>query len=879
MEYYAYISYKREDELWAKWLQHKLERYRFPSNLNGISNLPKNIRPTFRDTTDLTPGFLAEEIYKALRSSEWLIIICSPRSAKSSWVCKEAQAFIDSGRADHIIPFVIEGNPFSKDPDNECYPEALLKLTGIHELLAANINEMGREAAFIKVVARMFNLRFDTLWQRHKKAETKKKYGIITILSIFLILATLISGKMIQKDWETMKIQDRAVIERINVLTEQGNSYLAKLLLLEILPKESFWRFWPNRPYIPEINDAIRVCTKNNSAIFKGKYATISPNTELIAAVTEDDEVVIYKTYNAQEIYRTQTLVENSYSNINSLIFSPDNNLIAYSVDKKCVVREINTGDILYQKESSNITDIYFSLSFSPDSRYLAIGMENGEIEIIDIHTEELYAYLSIPHADDFSVVNYVRSVQFSPDGERLACGTVDGRVRIFNLINNTKEAEYHAHSDQVISISFSPDGCHLVSNSYDNHICIYNINDARIENISKANDIYGDCGTDIAYHPSGEYFATSSNDNNVIIWDKYGYKIKTLSGHSKGINTVEYSSDGKFLITASDDNTIKLWDIANPLSWDKNFVRHSHHISEVSFSPDNEMIISSSHDNTSKIWNASTGELMQIFMGHDSWIRAACMSPDEKCVATASDDGTIRLWDITNGDCIKILEGHDYWVLDIAFSSDSKYLVSASGDCTLKLWDLSTGKEVMNYIGHENMVSSVAFNTDDTLIYSSSRDATVRVWDVKTGECKKVLTGHTDRIPDLAVNYPYSLFASSDGEKIRIWDSNTYECVKVFYGGWSIAFSDNKFAYTMLDGSICIVDCSTWSCIRVINDTPWITSMSFSNDGHYLVTSTDEGTIQIWDTHSEEELISKIRERFKMRTLTSDERKENYLE
>lgn len=36
MEYYAYISYKREDELWAKWLQHKLEQYRFPSNLLGI---------------------------------------------------------------------------------------------------------------------------------------------------------------------------------------------------------------------------------------------------------------------------------------------------------------------------------------------------------------------------------------------------------------------------------------------------------------------------------------------------------------------------------------------------------------------------------------------------------------------------------------------------------------------------------------------------------------------------------------------------------------------------------------------------------------------------------------------------------------------------
>lgn len=28
--YYAFISYKREDEKWAKWLQKKLESYGFP---------------------------------------------------------------------------------------------------------------------------------------------------------------------------------------------------------------------------------------------------------------------------------------------------------------------------------------------------------------------------------------------------------------------------------------------------------------------------------------------------------------------------------------------------------------------------------------------------------------------------------------------------------------------------------------------------------------------------------------------------------------------------------------------------------------------------------------------------------------------------------
>ena len=179
-DYYAFISYKREDEKWAKWLQYKLEHYRFPININGRSDLPKYIRPTFRDVTDLTPGLLAKEIGNALRSSEWLIIVCSPRSAKSPWVCKEAQTFIDIGRSDHIIPFVIEGNPFSIEANTECYPNALLNLTGSQELLAANVNEMGRDAAAIKVVARMFNLKFDTLWQRYERDQRRKMRFILS---------------------------------------------------------------------------------------------------------------------------------------------------------------------------------------------------------------------------------------------------------------------------------------------------------------------------------------------------------------------------------------------------------------------------------------------------------------------------------------------------------------------------------------------------------------------------------------------------------------------------------------------------------------------------------------------------------------------------
>lgn len=88
--YLAFISYKREDERWAKWLQNRLEHYKLPLSVRRSDpTLPEKIRPVFRDTTDLSGGLLEQAIQQALDSSKYLIVICSPRAAQSPWVCKE----------------------------------------------------------------------------------------------------------------------------------------------------------------------------------------------------------------------------------------------------------------------------------------------------------------------------------------------------------------------------------------------------------------------------------------------------------------------------------------------------------------------------------------------------------------------------------------------------------------------------------------------------------------------------------------------------------------------------------------------------------------------------------------------------------------------
>ena len=195
----AFISYKREDEEWAKWLQKKLEHYKLPTEIrkkNPDLEFYECPRHIFKDTTDLSGGVLAEEIKKGLDSSKYLIVICSPRAARSKWVCKEVQNFIDTRREKYIIPFIIEGEPNANNIDDECFPEALKTLTAERELLGINVNEYGREAAAVKVAARMFELSFDSLWQRFKREEKKKRRNLIAtfIMAIIILLSIIAYG-------------------------------------------------------------------------------------------------------------------------------------------------------------------------------------------------------------------------------------------------------------------------------------------------------------------------------------------------------------------------------------------------------------------------------------------------------------------------------------------------------------------------------------------------------------------------------------------------------------------------------------------------------------------------------------------------------------
>lgn len=189
--YYAFISYQRKDEKWAKWLQRKLENYKLPvANVKEASEMKsKYIRPVFRDKTDLTAGPLPDALKEALQQSRYLIVICSPNAVQSPWVNEEIETFTKAGRTEYVIPFIVDGEPYSKDATEECFPNAIKDIPKDKEPLGVNIHENGKERAFIRTVAYMLNVKFDELWNRFERHRKKIRNITIACLAFWALLA------------------------------------------------------------------------------------------------------------------------------------------------------------------------------------------------------------------------------------------------------------------------------------------------------------------------------------------------------------------------------------------------------------------------------------------------------------------------------------------------------------------------------------------------------------------------------------------------------------------------------------------------------------------------------------------------------------------
>jgi WD40 repeat protein len=546
-EYYAFISYSHKDEEWAKWLQHEFEHYHLPTTLNGLTGIPDKFRPIFRDIDELSGGELKPQISHALRASAYLVIICSPNSAKSPYVDGEIREFIEIGEHDginnvcNIFPFIVEGVPHSKDElDKECFPKALRDLPS--ELIAGDVTRHGREHAFVKILSGTLhhsNVSFSMLWNQFERDR-------------------------IEEERREREKRDRLLLLESRYLSEkaldiaQTDSYLAKMLVLKALPKDLTDP--EDRPYCIEAESALRKVYSYKSAIFSLKQFQINSlsldaDCSRCVATTSDGTAKIWDLLTGCQIGR----IINGYAS-----FSHNGKIIAsYYKNGDIKMWNAETGKQIGKLEGA-LKPIQ-KLSFSHDDKLL-IAMssdysgENNTVLAWNVEDCSLISIFQVPGSNDMAI---------DKDGKRIGLAVYS---RFSFIVYDIKEGRMikemcNAHSESLSSIDFSPDGKKIVTAAFDGKFKVWDWENGEVVlsvNVGKIFGAYAPVVNSSKYSINGKYIVTASRDKKIRIWnaDTGELEGKPLVGHSDDVYSAVFCNDDRCIVSRSSDATVRIWDL-----------------------------------------------------------------------------------------------------------------------------------------------------------------------------------------------------------------------------------------------------------------------------------------------------------------------------
>ena len=521
---------------------------------------------------------------------------------------------------------MIGGTPFADHPEDECFPSALLNLPDEQELLGVNINEMGRDAAAIKVIARMFGLKFDTLWQRLEREKKRKRNLLIAAALFFVMTVVGVAGwiwhqnqELKEKNHQVLLEKSRFIAETASRLADNGENYLARLLALEVLL---------NNPYTPEAEQALRKAWQGEGTTLSDSIgagtAIVSPDGKWVAASCF--EIVRLWDSNSGLLIFALPMGEEQ---VTDLAFSSDGKILQttdingfvrqWSIPegkerKKLVDIPLHDDQIaeVFEENAPVADDGAVSADFNSDSSLIAVAYRLGYVRVWDVATREcVYEY----DAEDVDAW----SVDFFPDNKRLLVST-DHSVRICDLPLNPSYISLNTSDNfytPMWNLVFTPDSKCLISVSGDMIIRCWNVITGKKmwqkdtsqlfkdDYVLPGSIVFQESGSVIRFdYDGGTYLMLNAADGhvrNVKKGSAFGDDDSQLG------NTEAISPDGKTKAVVFDNFNVAIYKTeTNEVIWRLHTADpHDVHalVATVVYSPDNQLIAVGSQDGDLRIY------------------------------------------------------------------------------------------------------------------------------------------------------------------------------------------------------------------------------------------------------------------------------------
>jgi len=549
----------------------------------------------------------------------------------------------------------------------------------------------------------------------------------------------------------------------------------------------------------------INLMSDRSTQIYKGKEnvflcdVAVSPDGHLLAAIGDNDTVVLFDTDKGNILWQLQRPPEEGRAGKwHGLAFHPKGKWLVTSRNKRDIVLlALPDGKELGRWSTTH--RIVLTLALSPTGRLLATGGTDSDIIVWDVETKKVWRTLK-GHKD------WIKCLAFSPDGKLLASASFDYTVRIWDLKRGKSSSILSDHEGCVYSVAFDPDGRILATGGEDRNIRLWEINPDKPELKCLLKGHIGEIEGLVFLN--SRYLASASFwDNCIRVWDVKLSKELGLGITARRLQAPRVFRLAEFdgqLFSASSDSTVCRW---NPLKR----ILENKEKGITDFSEDMRIVDCGTHDEPRSCAIAPDGSTIAVRFSNGklrlytlpdfrsvwekSEIKAAgkeeeeekvyrpvvnrlAFSPDGQNLASASSaDADINLWQVNNGQLKQTFQcrrGEGIW--GIGFSPDGKLLAAASSDVIVShnIGIFEIGKEKGYFFPSDTPVNSVVFDRSGHNLVSAGDDGKARLWDVKRDMKTQQLTLNTKWTSPVSNDNLYRAAFSPDGNRIGLGGFDT---------------------------------------------------------------------------------------------------------
>ncbi|KAI9499124.1 WD40-repeat-containing domain protein [Zychaea mexicana] len=352
------------------------------------------------------------------------------------------------------------------------------------------------------------------------------------------------------------------------------------------------------------------------------------------------------------QLVQAQEKEENSKHTITDVIYSPKSQLLAAVTNDQNVLIYSIPQQLDRIKQIVGYNDQIVDIAYlGPDETHLGAVTNSQVLRVYNVETQD--CELLYGHQDMIICVDRSRV-----DGTLFVTGAKDRTARLWKMELDQDSNKYKyecigvcvGHTEAIGAVALPNKSTNfLLTGGQDRTVKYWHLQDLKKNDKPRA--LYTHQAHDkdintIAIAPNDKVFATGSQDKLVKMWSvDSGELLGTCKGHKRGVWSVQFSPVDQVIATSSGDKTVKLWNVRN-FTCIKTFEGHTNSVLRVDFLTAGMQLVSSGSDGLLKVWTIKTNECETTMDNHTEKVWALAVRKDQRYIASAGADSVVNFWE-----------------------------------------------------------------------------------------------------------------------------------------------------------------------------------------------------------------------------------------